>query len=81
MAGKYCPECNKTKSKALMIVETTAKWFDVENFYVPDGSNPGVFRAYEKCLTCGSILVDPSRKKEGNKKGKTSSKSSRSRKR
>jgi len=64
-----------------MIVETTAKWFDIEEFYVPDGSNADVFRAYEKCLTCGSILVDPSREKRGNKKGKTSSKSSRSRKR
>ena len=81
MAGKYCPECNKTKSKALMVVETTAKWFDVEEFYVPDGSKPDVFRTYEKCLTCGSILVDPSKKKRRNKKAKTNSKSSRSRKR
>lgn len=81
MAGKYCPECNRIRTKALMVVETTAKWFDGEDFFVPDGSNPGVFRAYEKCLACGSILVDPSKNKRRNKKGKTSSKSYRSRKR
>ena len=81
MAGKYCPECNRTRSKALMVIETTAKWFDIEKFYVPDGSYADVFRAYEKCLTCGSFLVDPSKQKRGSKKGKTSSKSSRSRKR
>jgi hypothetical protein len=81
MAGKYCPECNRIRTKALMVVETTAKWFDGEDFFVPDGSNPDVFRAYEKCLACGSILVDPLKKKRRNKKGKTGSKSSRSRKR
>jgi hypothetical protein len=81
MAGKYCPECNKIKTKALMVVETTAKWFDGENFFVPDGSNADVFRAYEKCLACGSILVDPLKKERSHKRGKRNSKSSPSRKR
>lgn len=64
-----------------MVIETTANWLAGENFYVPDDSNPGVFRAYEKCLRCGSILVDPSKKKRGNKKEKANSRRSRSRKR
>ena len=64
-----------------MVVETTAKWFDGEDFFVPDGSNADVFRAYEKCLACGSILVDSLKKKRRNKKGKASSRSLRSRKR
>ena len=81
MTGKYCPACNQTKRKALMVIETTATWFDVENYYVPDDSDPDVFRAYERCLRCGSILVDPSKKKKRDKKGKTNSRSSRSRKR
>ena len=57
MAGKYCPKCNKRMGKALMITEMIAKWSD-EGFYLPDDSNTDDMKTYEKCLACGTVLIE-----------------------
>ena len=57
MAGKYCPKCNKRMKKALMVTEMIAKWSD-EGFYLPDDSNTDDMKTYEKCLACGTVLIE-----------------------
>lgn len=43
--------------KALMITEMIAKWSD-EGFYLPDDSNTDDMKTYEKCLACGTVLIE-----------------------
>lgn len=57
MAGKYCPKCKKRRSKVLMVTEMIARWSD-EGFYLPDESKTDAMQTYEKCLACGTVLVE-----------------------
>lgn len=43
--------------KALMVTEMIAKWSD-EGFYLPDDSNTDDMKTYEKCLACGTVLIE-----------------------
>ena len=68
MAGKYCPKCNKMMGKALIVTEMIAKWSD-EGFYLPDESKTDDMKTYEKCLDCGTVLIEkPVKSTNGSKK-------------
>lgn len=62
MPKKYCPKCKKRRSKVLMVTEMIARWSESEEFYLPDDSKTDEMRTYEKCLTCGAMLVESTKK-------------------
>ena len=40
-----------------MVTEMIGKWSD-EGFYLPDDSNTDDMKTYEKCLACGTVLIE-----------------------
>jgi hypothetical protein len=45
-----------------MVTEMIARWSESEEFYLPDDSKTDEMRTYEKCLTCGAMLVETTKK-------------------